>query len=95
MHNGVSLENIFNSPIEYSLKNPSFGLHPVRGTHLDDPTVTIAKVLPLCPSRTNGNVGHKHRSQATQLGKNLSHIDAYSGEEKVHMEKLICEELDA
>ena len=55
------------------------------GTHLDDPTVTIVEVLPLCPSRTNGNVGHKHRSQATQLGQNLSHIDAYNGEEKVHM----------
>ena len=52
-------------------------------------------MLPLCPSRTNGNVGHKHRSQATQLGKNLSHIDAYNGEEKVHMEEIICEELDA
>ena len=34
-------------------------------------------------------------SQATQLGQNLSHIDAYNGKEKVHMEKLICEELDA
>ena len=47
------------------------------------------------PSRTNGNVGHKHRSQATQLGQNLSHIDASNGKENVHMEKLICEELDA
>ena len=36
-----------------------------------------------------------NRSQATQLGQNLSHIDAYSGKEKVHMEKLICEELNA
>ena len=43
----------------------------------------------------SGNVGHKHRSQATRLGQNLSHVDAYNGKEKVHMEKLICEELDA
>ena len=85
----------FSSPTEYSLKNASFRLHPVWGTHSDDPAVTIAEVLPLCPSQTNGNVGHKHRSQAAQLGQNLSHIDAYNGEEKVHMEKLICEELDA
>ena len=42
------------------------------------------------------NVGHKHRSQATQLGKNLSHKGAYNGEEKVHMRKgHICGELDA
>ena len=53
--------------------------------------MTIAEVLPLLPSRTIGNVGHKHKSQATQHGQNLSHIDAYSGEEKVHMEKsYIC-----
>ena len=52
-------------------------------------------VLPLCPSRINGNAGHKHKSQATQLGQNLSHIDVCNGEEKVHVEKLICEELDA
>ena len=45
-----------------------------------DPAVTIAEVLPLPPSRINGNVRHKHRSQATQLGQNLSHIDAYNGE---------------
>ena len=48
---------------------------------------TQSEVLPLCPSRTNGNVGHKHKSQATQHGQNLSHIDAYNGEEKAHMEK--------
>ena len=89
------VKDIFSSPTEYSLKNASFRLHPVWGTHPDDPAVTIAEVLPLCPSRTNGNVGHKHRSQATQLGQNLSHIDAYNGKEKVHMEKHICEELDA
>ena len=39
------------------------------------------------PYRINGNVGHKYKSQATQLGQNLSHIDAYNGKEKVHMEK--------
>ena len=38
-----------------------------------DPVVTIAEVLPLRPSRTIGDVGHKYRSEATQLGKNLSH----------------------
>ena len=32
------------------------------------------------PSRINGNIGHKYKSQATQLGQNLSHIDAYNGE---------------
>ena len=54
--------------------------------------VIIAEVLPLCPSRINGNVGHKHKSQATQLGHILSHIDAYNGEEKAHMEKeCICD----
>ena len=42
--------------------------------------VTIAEMLPLCPSRINGNVGRKYKSQATQLGQNLSHIDAYNGE---------------
>jgi hypothetical protein len=36
-------------------------------------------VLPLLPSRTIGNVGGKHRSEATQLGQILSQIDAYSG----------------
>ena len=80
-------KNVFNSPTEYSLKNASFRLHPVWGTHPDDLAVTISEVLPLCPSRTNGNVGHKHRSQATQLGQNLSYIDAYNGEEKVHTRK--------
>ena len=68
------------SPTEYSLKNASFRLHPVWGTHPADPAVTIAEVLPLCPSRINGNVGHKYKSQATHLGQNLSHIDAYNGE---------------
>ncbi len=77
----------FRSPTEYSLKNASFRLHPVRGTHPADPAVTIAEVLPLCPSRINGNIGHKYKSQATQLGQNLSHIDAYHGEEKVHAEE--------
>jgi len=53
-------------------------------------------VIPLCPSQTKGNVGHKHRSQATQLGKNLSHKGAYNGEEKVYVRKgHICGELDA
>ena len=89
-------KNIFSPPTEYSLKNASFRLHPVWGTHPDDPAVTITEVLPLCPSQTNKNVGHKHRSQATQLGQNLIHIDAYNGEEKVHMRKgHICGELDA
>ena len=82
---------IFYSSTEYSLKDASFRLHPVRGTHPADPVVTIAEVLPLCPSRINGNVGHKHKSQATQHGQNLSHIDAYNGEEKAHMEgRRIC-----
>ena len=89
-------KNIFSSPTEYSLKNASFRLHLVWGTHPDDPAVTITEVLPLCPSRTNGNVGHKHRSQATQLGQNLSHIDAYNGKEKVHTRKRhICSEPNA
>ena len=89
-------ENVFSPPTEYSLKNASFRLHPVRGTHPDDPAVTITEVLPLCPSRTKGNVGHKHRSQATQLGQNFIHNDAYNGKEKVHMRKRhICGELDA
>ena len=44
--------------------------------------MTIAEVLPLCPIRINGNVGRKYKSQATQLGQNLSHIDAYNGEKK-------------
>ena len=30
------------------------------------------------PSRTIGNVGYKHRSEATQLGKNLIHRSAYN-----------------
>ena len=34
-----------------------------------EPVVAIAEVLPLPPSRTIGNVGGKHRSQTTQLGK--------------------------
>ena len=80
-------EYIFCSPIKYSLKETSFRLHPVWGTHPAEPTVTIAEVLPLCPSRINENVGHKYKSQATQLGHILSHIDAYNGEEKAHMEK--------
>ena len=70
---------------ECSLKNASFRLHPVWGTHLADPVVTIAEVLPLCPSRINRNIGHKHKSQATQLGQNISHIDAYNGTKKVHV----------
>ena len=85
-------EYIFCSPTEYSLKETSFQLHPVRGTQPAQPAVTIAEVLPLCPSRINGNVGHKHKSQATQLGHILSHIDAYTAEEKAHMKKkLICD----
>ena len=44
-------------------------------------------MLPLCPSQINGNVGHKYKSQATKHGQTLSHIDAYNGEEKEHMEK--------
>ena len=48
------------------------------------------------PSRINGNVGHKHKSQATQHGHILSHIDAYNGEEKAHMEKeRICDRQEA
>ena len=43
----------------------------------DDPVVTIAEVLPLCPSRTIGNIGHKHRSEATQLGKKLKVIEVH------------------
>ena len=78
----MSEKNIFSPPTEYSLKNASFRLHPVRGTNPEDPAVTIEEVLPLCPSQINGNVGHKHKSQATQLGQNLSHIDAYSGEKR-------------
>ena len=58
-------------PTNYILKMASFRLHPVRGTNTDDPEVTITEVLPLPPSRTIGNVGDKHRSQATQLGQNL------------------------
>ena len=76
----ISKNVILCSPTEYSLKNASFRLHPVWGTHPADPAVTIAGVLSICPSRINGNVGHKHKSQATQLGQNLSHIDAYNGE---------------
>ena len=88
----VTNEYILCSPIEYSLKETSFRLHPVWGTHPAEPAVTIAEVLPLCPSRINGNVGHKNKSQATQHGQNLSHIDAYNGEEKAHMEKeRICD----
>ena len=84
-------KNIFCSPTEYSLKNASFRLHPVWVTHPAEPAVTIAEVLPLCPSRINGNVGHKHKSQETQHDQILSHIDAYNGEEKAHMEKgCIC-----
>ena len=82
-------EGIFSSPTEYSLKETSFRLHLVWGTHPVEPAVAIAEVL---PSRINGNVGHKHKSQATQLGHILSHIDAYNGEEKAHMEKeRICD----
>ena len=92
----VMNENIFCSPTEYSLKNASFRLHPVWGTHPAEPIVTIAEVLPLCPSRINGNIGHKHKSQATQHGHILSHIDAYNGEEKAHMEKeRICDRQEA
>ena len=91
IHIVINERNIFCSPTEYSLKNASFRLHPVCGTHPVEPAVTIAEVLPLCPSRINGNVGHKHKSQATQHGQILSHIDAYNGEEKAHMEKgCIC-----
>ena len=91
--NVIINEDIFCSPTEYSLKETSFRLHPVWGTHPAQPAVTIAEVLPLCPCRINENVGHKHRSQATQLGHVLSHIDAYNGEEKAHMKKrkLMCD----
>ena len=88
----INERNIFCSPTEYSLKNASFRLHQVWGTHPAKPAVTIAEVLPLCPSRINRNVGHKHKSQATQHGHILSHIDAYNGEEKAHMEEeRICD----
>ena len=78
----ISKKIILCLPTEYSLKNASFRLHPVWVTHPAEPAVTIAEVLPLCPSRINGNVGHKHKSQTTQLGQNLSHIDAYGGEKR-------------
>ena len=83
-------ENMFNSPTEYSLKNASFRLHPVWGTHPADPAVTIAEVLPLCPSWINENVGNKYKSQATQLGQNLSHIDAYNGEKRYMWKHNTC-----
>jgi hypothetical protein len=52
------------------LRTLAFGFTRLRYMS-DDPVVTIAEVLPLRPSRTIGNVGHKHRSKATQLGKKL------------------------
>ena len=84
IHVVINKRNIFFSPTEYCLKNASFWLHPVQGTHPAEPAVTMAEVLPLCPSRINGNVGHKQKSQA------------YNGEEKAHMEKeCICDRQDA
>ena len=76
--NVIINEDIFWSSTEYYLKETNFWRHPVWGTHPAQPAVTIVEVLPLCPSRINGNVGHKWYV--------LSHIDAYNGEEKAHME---------
>ena len=64
-------------PTNYVLEIASFRLHLVWGTNPDNPVVSITEVLPLPPSRTIGNVGGKHRSQATQLAKILNKIDAY------------------
>ena len=92
IHVVINERNIFCSPTEYSLKETSFCLHPIWGTHPAQPAVTIVEVFPLCPSRINGNIGHKYKSQATQHGHILSHIDAYNGEEKADMEKeRICD----
>ena len=94
--NVIINEDIFCSPTKYSLKETSFRLHPVWGTHPAQPVVTIAEVLPLCPSWINGNLGHKYKSQATQHGHILSHIDAYNGEEKAHTEEeRICDRQEA
>ena len=68
---------IFYSLTKYFLKNASFRLHLVWGTHPADPAVTIAEVLPLPPSRTIGNVGVSTGARQPSLTKNLSQIDAY------------------
>ena len=41
--------------------------------------MTILEVLPLLPSQTIGNVGHKYKSEATQLANRLSQYGAYCG----------------
>ena len=61
----------------WSFKIASFRLHPVWGTNLDDPVVTITEVLPLPPSRTIGNVGVSTWARQPSLAKILSQIDAY------------------
>ena len=42
------------------------------------------------PSRINGNIGHKYKSQATHLGQNLSHINAYNGEKRYMWKNNTC-----
>ena len=59
----------------------------VAGIDSDYPVVAIAEVLPSHPSRTIGNVGHKHMSKATRLGKNLSHRGAYNGKKNVYQQR--------
>ena len=61
----------------WSFKIASFRLHPVWGTNLDDPVVTITEVLPLPPSQTIGNVGVSTGARQPSLAKILSQIDAY------------------
>lgn len=61
----------------WSFKIASFRLHPVWGTNLDDPVVTIIEVLPLPPSWTIGNVGVSRGARQPNLAKILSQIDAY------------------
>ena len=59
-----------------SFKIASFRLHPVWGTNLPDPVVTIIEVLPLPPSRTIQNVGVSTEARQPNLAKILSQIDA-------------------
>ena len=59
-----------------SFKIASFWLHPVWGTNLDDPVVTITEVLPLPPSRTIGNVGVSTGARQPSFAEILSQIDA-------------------
>ena len=60
----------------WSFKIASFRLHPVWGTYLDDPVVTITEVLPLPTSRTIGNVGVITWAGQPSLAEILSQIDA-------------------